>query len=1229
MDRREALATGGELPDRTSGTALFADISGFTPLTEALALEFGAQRGAEELTGHLNRVYTALIAEVDRYRGSVVSFSGDAITCWFDEEAAPEIATLAPFAWAAARAAACALAMQAALSELAAIVIPSGAQYPLAMKAALASGSVRRFLVGDPGIQRLDTLAGALVDRLADAEHNANRGEVLMDTTTCTALAASANIGEMRGGESGRAYAVLVGIGAAVEPCPWPELSVTAIDAARARPWLLPDVYERLYAGQGEFLAELRPVVSFFLRFSGLDYEGDAGAGEKLDAYVRQVQTNLARYEASLVQLTIGDKGSYLQAAFGAPTAHEDDASRALSAALELKEPQAKFISAVQIGISKGRMRAGAYGSPTRRTYGMMGDDVNLAARLMQAARPGQILVNKNVCQGIENHYTWQELPVLSVKGKTEPVKVYGLTGLQDESPSRLGVSRYALPMVGRSAEIDLIAAKVESARQGLGQMVGITGAAGVGKSRLMTEAIRLANERRFAGYSGECQSFGANTSYLVWQSIWRAYWQLDPTLPVGDQIAKVEAELARIDPALAARLPLLGTLLNLPIPENNLTATFDAKLRKTSLEALLVDCLRRRDQEQPLLFVLDDCQWIDPVSHDLLEAIGRATQNLPVLILMAYRVPLPENLAAPRVSLLPHFAEINLVEFTPEESGQLIGLKLDVLYPAAGRAPDKLLHLITTRAEGNPFYIEEILNYLRDQADMLPDSAALERLELPASLHSLILSRIDQLSESQKIALKVASVIGRLFRAAMLWGAYPQLGLAEGVIADLNRMISLDLLALDAPEPELVYLFKHILSQEVAYESLPYATRSMLHEQIGAFIERTYPANLDQYVDLLAFHYDRSENSGKRATYLLKAGEAAQRNYANTAAIDYYQRCLSLLSEVEQVRVLLKLGKVLELVGRWDQAQERYRQALQLATQIDDREARAWCLTAQGDFFRKRGLYAESETFLTQALYTFEDLGNQAGIGQALHHAGTLAAQQGETDPARQLYERSLAIRREINDKPQIASLLSNLGILARFRGELEDARALHEEGLAIRRALGDKWAIAVSLINLGNVELDQSNLVEARARLEEALALQREVGDRWTEANALNNLGNLARTRGDYGRAVALYRESLEIYHEFGDKRALAYLLEDMGGLASLQGDPRRALRLIGSASSLRQEIGSPLSAKEQENLDRLLAKAHRRLDEMAQAIAYGEGRVMTTEEAIRYALEGDLEL
>lgn len=1213
MDRRQAVAQGTTLPEHTQGAALFVDVSGFTPLTEALARELGPRRGAEELTVHLNRVYDALIAELHSYGGSVVCFSGDAITCWLDGD--DGIAATA-----------CALGMHDAMEQFAAVTTASGWIVSLGMKAAVATGPVRRFVVGDPECCLADVLAGRTLNRLAQAEHLAARGETLLTPETVAVLGdrLSRRVWR-RDEETGECFAVATGL--AVQPShrPWASLPADALGEDQLSAWLLPPVWQRLQSGQGEFLAELRPAVALFLRFGGIDYDRDPAALDKLNTFIHGVQHIVLRYEGSLLQLTIGDKGSYLYAAFGAPIAHEDDAIRATTAALEMRGlvTGLEYVNAVQIGIAQGRMRAGAYGSRTRRTYGVLGDAVNLAARLMSAAEPGQTLVASRTRATTGNTFCWERLPALQLKGKTGPVPVSRLAGLKAERAIQLLEPRYALPMVGRQAELALVAQRVDLVLRGRGQIIGLAGEAGIGKSRLAAEVVRLAREKGLVVYGGECQSYGTNTSYLVWRCIWRDLFRLGVDAAPDEQVRGLEASLGQIDQALLPRLPLLGPVLNLPIPDSELTRPLDAKVRKSSLEALLVDCLAAQARQGPLLLVLEDCHWLDPLSHELIEVIGRSILGLPVLMIMIYRPPDMRRLQAPRVSMLPHFTELALTEFTLEESECFIRLKLGRFLGPEGDITSDIVTHISERAARNPFHIEELLNYLHDRGIDLRDRGTLAEVDLPGSLYSLVLSRMDQLTDSQQATIRVASVIGRLFPAAMIWGVHPKVGAPEEVLADLQVLSELDLTPLENTEPELTYLFKHVVTQEVAYESLLYATRAMLHEQIGCYLESKYPAVQDQNVHLLAHHYERSENEPKKREYLLKAGEVAQRDYANEAAIEYYEKVLPLLVPAERVSVWLKLGKVLELTGQWQAAGDRYGQALAVAEELADPRGQGWCEVAMAELYRKQGRYDRAWARLEKARAYFEALGDAAGMGQVLHYAGTVADQRGDSETARSLWQQSLDIRRRSEDKPAIGGLLSNLGIVARRLGDSALARSLHEEALGIRRELGDRWAIGVSLNNLGNVALDQGNYAEARALHEDGLAIRREVGDRWAIANALNNLGNLARTQGNYEEAWRQYRESLAIYRVLDDKWALAYLFEDMGCLMALQGHAARALQLVGAASTLREEIGAPLSATEATKLEGALAPACQMLGEGAATSARAEGRALPLVEAIELAL------
>ena len=1234
MDRRHAMARGRPLPEQATGAALFADISGFTPLTEALVRDLGPQRGAEELTVYLNRVYDALIDELHRWRGSAIAFAGDAVTCWFDDANVGDDGSLDD---GARRAVACALAMQQAMRAFSAIQTPFGSTVSLSMKAAVAAGPVRRFLVGDPGIRVIDAIAGDTLVRLAAAEHEAERAEVILAPCAAAALADVIVRGPARTGDDGRVFQVVTGLRQAVAATPWPPVPAQRLDEAEVRTWLLPSVYARLQRGLGEFLAELRPTVALFLRFTGIDYDGDPESGAKLDAYVRWVQSVVDRYQGTLIDLNIGDKGSYIYINFGAPLAHEDNAARAANTALDLQRMPAHLgtMQPVQIGLSQGRMRAGAYGGRAHRTYGVLGDEVNMAARLMMATRPGQILASQALQHQAEDGFAWTALRPIRVKGKRDPVEIFELVGTSRRQAVHLPQTGNLAPMVGRQAELATFRARLAQARQARGQVVGIVGGPGIGKSRFVAETIHMANADGFAAYGGECAAYGLNTSYLVWQPIWRELFGLNQDWEEAEQARVLEERVAAVDPALSGRVPLLGAVLGLTLPDNELTRAFDPKLRKASLESLLADCLVALAQKQPLLLVLEECHWLDALSHDLAEVLARVIVDLPVVMVLAYRPLELDRLRADRISTLPYYHEIELQELRPDELIELARGQFGQVFD--GQVPDdlpaSLLDQIVGQAEGNPFYLEELINFIRYRGIDPRDEAALKQLHLPASLQSLVLSRMDQLTESQKTTLKVASVIGRSFRADWLPSIYPDLGDEETVREELVRLTQRGLTAPDPVEPGLTYFFKHVIAHDVIYESLLFMLRADLHEQIAAFIERTYADRLGQFLDLLAHHYDHSDNVDKQREYLRKAGGAAQQAYSNDAAIDYYRRVLPLLAPEEQVEISLKLGEVEQLVGHWDEAKALFAQALSLAQSVQNQTIQPWCKLASGDLRRLQGAYAEAAAWFEAARDEFARLDIQDGVAQALHVSGTLAAQQGDYGAALQRYRESMEIRRRLDDQDGLARLLNNMAIIALYQHDLTSARTLHEESLAIRRRLGDRATVANSLNNLANVLLAEARtaeahiaevrLAEAQALLEEAVVLQRETGDRWGLANALNNMGNAARSQGDYGRAQSLYAESMAITRGLGDQWALAYLLEDMGCVAALRGDPARGFMLVGAAQSLRAAIGAPLPPADQEQLELLLAPARAALGSPAATEAQEQGARLSLDQAIDLAL------
>ncbi|HYF63228.1 MAG TPA: adenylate/guanylate cyclase domain-containing protein, partial [Herpetosiphonaceae bacterium] len=383
QDRYRALADRSDLPAAMAGTLLSADLVGFTPLTRGLVAQFGERRGADVLSEVLNAVYTPCLQQITAYGGAVIGFSGDGFLGWFPADDGD-------------RAASCALRLQHMLPSILASLPALPAAAALAMRVALAAGSVRRFIIGDPAVQLVDVLAGALLDRLAELDARCLPGEIVLDDSLAAGLERRGALIRRRAAADEAVITLLSDLPRPAPPQPPAPPPALAEDVLR--PWLLPQVFARLTHGQGEFLTELRPAVALFVRIHGLSADAPE-APTILDRLLRMVQAVITPYEGNVLQVTIGEKGSYLYCGFGAPLAHEDDALRAVHTARALVEQAAALpgIGGVACGISQGIMRTGAYGGADRRTYGVLGEATNLAARLMQAARPGQILLSEDL----------------------------------------------------------------------------------------------------------------------------------------------------------------------------------------------------------------------------------------------------------------------------------------------------------------------------------------------------------------------------------------------------------------------------------------------------------------------------------------------------------------------------------------------------------------------------------------------------------------------------------------------------------------------------------------------------------------------------------------------------------------------------------------------------------------------------------------------------------------
>jgi class 3 adenylate cyclase/tetratricopeptide (TPR) repeat protein len=1182
VDRRLALVRGLSVPEAGRGAVLFADISGFTPLTEALARSFGPHRGAEELTVQINRVYEALIAEVNSYAGSVIGFAGDAITCWFDD--AP--LDLAGLTEGARRAATCALAQQAAMRQFAEVPLPDSSTTSLMLKVLVTSGGGRRFVVGDPQVQLIDVLAGPPALRVGAGDHLAQKGEVLIDAASAAALGADATLGEWRSDEeSGERFASLLALANPAAATPWPPaLPQELIDEA-ARAWTLPAVYARLRAGLGAFLTELRPTVALFLRVSGIDLVADPQGPRRFDTFIRWAQRVIARYDASLLQVTVGDKGAYLYASFGAPLAHEDDPRRAVMAALELRVPPAElgFAAEVQIGISRGTMRTGSYGGAGVRAYGSLGDEVNLAARLMTRAAPGEVLASGRVQEPTSTAFVWEALPDMTVKGKSQPVPV---ARLLDRRQARGMLDEFSGQMVGRQNELAWLDQRVRPILAGrFAGVIALAGEPGMGKSRLVFELRRQLEP--------EVLWFGAPADGIVRQSLnplrffLRAYFDYDPTASEEAQWLRFDARIETLiaatrrprrgqaaDTTLAWELnrtrSLLAALLDLRRP-GTLYERLEPRLRfENTLIALrtlvLAECRLR-----PLVLHLDDAHWLDSDTQELLRVLARDAEA-PFALLLSGR---SREDGEPFVRLDGDVAPAQISLGALDDDGmralaaQLLGGPID----------DGLAAVLVEKTSANPFFVEQLLLDLRERRALTRDEqgrwqAARAALEaVPDSINGVLVARLDRLAGQVKAVVQTASVLGNEFEVRVL-----SLMLRDSPELDeVVRQAEADAIWLALSE--IRYIFRHGLLRDAAYDMQLRSRLRQLHVLAAEALEQLYADDLDAHAADLAYHYNRAEQAARELRFAHMAGEYAAAQFANAEALGHLSRALE-LTEAQNLAgrypLLLLREQVLDRQGEREAQLADLLALRELADALHDSRRQIEVMLRRANYAQLTGDYPAMIVAAEEAIALARAIGSAEGEADGYLRVARARWYQGEYAEGEAQARRALGLARTLQDQRLEADVLRNQGNIAVAQGDYPAALTAYEQGLALHRALGDRQGEFYTLNNIGTVAHYQGDFAAARPAYEQYLAYEREVGDRYGQSLALGNLGEIALAQNDFDDARAFYDQALQICREINDSLGECFTLTYLGVVIAKLGDYEPARATLEQALTLSRDIG-----------------------------------------------------
>ena len=1000
-----------------------------------------------------------------------------------------------------------------------------------------------------------------------------------------------------------------------------------------------PHLAERILKERAALQGERKQVTVLFADVSGFASLAEALDPEEVHGLMnRAFEVMLGavhRYEGTVNQFL----GDGLMALFGAPVAHEGHARRAALAALEMQRALTAYREdlrtrrgiefRVRMGLNTGLVVVGAIGDNLRMDYTAVGDTTNVAARMQQMAQPGQIVVADATRRLIEPYFHLTSLGTVPVKNRAEPVGAWDLG-----QAHRAAEVRPLTPLLGRDAALSALDRAWSAARGGRGQVVYVVGEAGIGKSRLLLELSRRIGDEAI-WVEGRCLSFGQSTAFLPMVDALRQAFGIADTDSEAAIIEKVTRSLA----ALGDRGPELAPFLRYALsvdPGDPAVAGMDPAERRSRLFRALDQLQRLLGRQRPLVLVVEDLHWIDSASEDYLKSLIDSLPGTPLLLILTwrptYRQPFAEHTYVSRVLLEPleDADALTLVRAT-------LGIE---------DLPVELAQLIARKAEGNPFFLEEIGRALLETGAVRTEGGRLTlarpagSIVVPDRVQDVIAARIDRLGEEQKRTVQVASVIGREFALRLLRRVAEA---ADRVERALGELKALEFVYEKVGATDIEYVFKHALTQDVAYASILHARRRELHARIGEAIEELYADRVEEHVEELAHHFGRGEMFDKAVRYAREAAERAAALCVDAKAVEFYEQALDALGRLPASAETARNGIDLRLAlraplwrsGRLERLFEIFKDAEVLATQYGETERLDVVYSFFVQYYWAKGEQEQALAYGQRCLETAAkrgDLGLRVtghvymahaylALGQftlahqqarevvsalegpyqterfglsGLPYCGACAsaaealAQIGDDEGALAWIERGEQVAGAANHLYSKVPLAVARASVLIHRGQLAEAVALLEPTVAVCREKKFVGQLMRALTQLGQAYGLSGRPLDGVPLLQEAIESQEKAGALVNRSLWTRVLAELYLGAGELDRAEATGREALGFARRHGERWCEGWALCVLGQTALRRGDREASNRHLEQALALATELGmKPLAERCRERL------------------------------------------
>jgi class 3 adenylate cyclase/tetratricopeptide (TPR) repeat protein len=927
------------------------------------------------------------------------------------------------------------------------------------------------------------------------------------------------------------------------------------------------------------------------------DLSGYTAMSETLDP--EEVKEIMGRIYGEIVQVVVKyeghiDKfiGDAVMVLFGIPLAHEDDPVRAIRAAHEIHEV-VKGLSpslekrigrplAMHTGINTGVVVTGEI-NLEKGIHGVLGDTINVASRLCSLAKPDEIMVGHETYHEAEGYFHLEEKEPATVKGKAEPIKIYKVLSAREAPSKTHRLSGLRAELIGRRVEMAQLQETLENLKQGNASIFSIIGDAGTGKSRLIEEFRNTLNLDEVQWREGHAYAYSQNIPYFPLIDLLNRAWQIRE----GDHPDEVRLKVERGAGALIGErkdlIPYVGSLYALPYQEIEQVSPENWKARLHEAIQLILASLCKR---APTIIHIEDLHWADPSSIELLQNII-ADLRYPVLFLCIYRPPF-SLFTSHQASSIRSYDEIRLQDLSPSDAQDMVGslLRTDII-------PRQLRTFIRDKAEGNPFYLEEVINSLIETDTLVRDDGSwklvrsLTEKDIPSTVQGVISARLDRLERETKRILQEASVIGRSF----LYDILKKISdLKDYIDRSLINLEHLDLIKTRSLQPDLEYIFKNALTQEVVYNGLLIKERRPIHEKIGSVMEELFRDRLPEFYETLAYHYSLSENTQKACDYLKLAGDKAARSYAHPEAIRFYQEALKVLDaqpESEETRreklgVCLSVMGPMLLIGYPEGSMGILQEAERLAQEFGDERGLASVYVRMGHYHTLKGNIPLATEYSEKCFDAAEKIGSIELMAQNANAVCVTRFMTGNCLKVVELSRRTLPSLEEHHREKDLyaggskaySAISGWCGMSLGMLGEFAEGKIVLEKGLQNAWEINDRYItgwVEFCHSHLSYWEGDGNSAVD---HAQKAIKCLEDTGVESLVGSAWSRLGQGYYLRGEYETAREHADKGFRMQEKIGIPFLTAWCSWYLAMILCAAGDLIRARECAEKSLKLAQE-------------------------------------------------------